>query len=1376
MASKSEKDKVPKGYQKLNGSERPRSSTAKLLGPLDPKEIVSVTLVVRHKPGSPPVPDHQHWQNSPLGQRRFLSPEQYAEVYGASQTDLDAVTSFVASHGLTVLNSHAGRRTVSISGTTAQMNAAFGIQLNRYESPRPKHKRRGNASTAEKSPSTHIHHGYDGPVHIPSQLASIVTAVIGFDNRALGGPGGSSGDPAKSNPLSVPKVAGLYNFPNPGASDQVIGVIAPSDPVGTTGQRLSGYLANDINNNYFPNLSDSSYRTKPASLNDISLTVGTNTYSNSTTTVQGITSANLGSTASGFSLEVTQDISTAATIAQGAAVNVYFTEITEQGLLVCLNRILLPEGESQPTVVTCSFNFFGTDDSGSIGDVSDTGSAAFQMSSLFQQLALVGIGVFIIAQDNGSNDGDTDGKTHVNYPGSDPWVTCVGGTVIGNLKTGPPVTFDEFAWSNVGSATQVGGFGGATGGGASANFPIPAYQTSAGITSITDSKGNKSTKRFIPDVAGMVSYGGSGSQDWFWVNGLSYTFTGTSCACPLFAGLYAVLRSAFGVPLGFFNPTIYQIGSSVCNDITSGNNDPADGSGAPFYTASAGWDPCTGWGSMDGTKLLNGIAGLMFNQTFYFQIEKNTYGFDEVSVNSSYSPAFWLVLEGFSFTAAKNITPSASGAFSALHDVTITVGAATPEINSLPDTPQRVLYPCSISFGASAIQTVAHGGIFPAPGVSPFSLPLTALITIGGQIFGAATVFELGAGADPSFANFNSAGSNAFYLSEDLRVFTVTPGINNAPIAGVPLLPADNTKFDSGAAYSYIQALLAVLNANNSDATGADVFASLPDQSSALVGDSSVTPNSVDPAHPTGTRFSNYNFGIARVRLNGAANTSSVKNVRVFFRLFATETGDTDYLTDWTYPSTFSGAFPRSPLIGVGNPPVTIPFFATGNYEGNSDHPINVDYSANSINNQPIPIGATGKAWAYYGCYLNVYPTNNIINGQSIQSMLPGTHHCVVAQIAFDDAPIINSNGTNENPENSDKLAQRNLEITFSDNPGPASTHRIPQTFDVRRGAALSPTPGQLLDYPDELMIDWGNTPVGAVAHIFWPQVNASDVLSLAKKLYSTHQLSAADVNTIHCKVPRGFTYVPIPPGTGENYAGLFTVDLPPGVVAGQVFSITVRRVSTRRADITSPPPPPATIGGAPGGGAAASAIEKASFEAVVAGKKMVNWRYVTGSFAVSIPVSTSKVMLPLEENTLAIMKWRLTQMTPANRWYPVLVRYIGYLSGRVDGLGGQSTSILPNPNGVPPLHIVHPGEHRREFTGKVTGIIYDRFGDFEGFALLTEEGHEHTFNAREREIEALVRNAWVQRMVITVFSHHHAPHSPVSIVLRRAPCPFSEH
>ena len=53
----------------------------------------------------------------------------------------------------------------------------------------------------------------------------------------------------------------------------------------------TGYLANDINNNYFPNISQPTYKTPPASLNDINITVGTNTYSNSIATVQAITSA-----------------------------------------------------------------------------------------------------------------------------------------------------------------------------------------------------------------------------------------------------------------------------------------------------------------------------------------------------------------------------------------------------------------------------------------------------------------------------------------------------------------------------------------------------------------------------------------------------------------------------------------------------------------------------------------------------------------------------------------------------------------------------------------------------------------------------------------------------------------------------------------------------------------------------------------------------------------------------------------------------------------------------------------------------------------------------------------------------------------------------
>jgi hypothetical protein len=1355
MKENSRQKSSAQGQQKLSGSERPRISGSKLLGALDANEQVSFTLVLRHKLGSPSLPDLSYWQNTSLSKRKYLSPTEYAQTHGAAKGDIDAVVNFISSHGMTVLQSHLGRRTVSISGTAAQIHTMFGVQLNHYESPLPKPPRRTRVGKSTEPPAgKHLHRGYDGAIHLPAELTGIVTAVVGLDNRRISVPSGGTGDPTSSKLLPVPTVATLYNFPNSGAADQTIGVHAPQSTPGSG----ASYLANDINNLYFPNLTDASYRTAPASINDINLTVGTSTFSNSTTTVSAITAAtDLSTFPASFIIELTQDISTSATIAQGAAVNVYFTEDSEQGWLVFLSRVLLPEGENQPTVITSSFPLSLGDDSGSIGSVGDSGSTAHLISSLFQQLAAVGVCVFIALGDWGSDDQTTDGKTHVSYPGSDPWITSCGGTVIGNVKNGPPATFEEFAWSDAFSSTSNFGSSttdfGATGGGASANFAVPPYQTDAGVTQITDSKGNKLTGRFVPDIAGMVGYSGSGSNDWFFVNGVKYNFIGTSCVAPLYAGLAAMLRSAFGVSLGFLNPTLYQLGNQAFNDITTGNNDSGDTPDAPFFTTGAGWDPCTGWGSVDGTKLLNGIAGLMYNQTFYFQVDKSTFGLDEVGVVSSYPDAFWLVLEGFTPNAAAGIVPQVTGAFTALHNVSVTVGAAQPEISSQPNTPQRILYPCTVDFLSGSVQTAANGGVFPSPGSAPFSLPITGLITISGEIFGAATVLELVAGADPFFTNINPQADNVFYLSQDLRVFTVTPGIQNDPFPSAHLLPASNTSYDTGAAYAYIKFLLAILNAGYSDPTGTDPFTLLPDQSSALTADSSVSPSSVDPAHPTGTRFSNYNFAIARVRLNGPANSSTNKNVRVFFRMFATQTSDTDYLTDWTYPSNPPAGPPASPLLGIGNPPVTIPFFATGNYEANSDFVINTDYSANSPNNQPVQIGPSGSVWAYYGCYLNVYPTSNTINGQAMQSLLPGTHHCIVAQIAFDDAPIVNSNGTTESPENCDKLAQRNLEITFSDNPGPASTHRIPQTFDLRPSRTLSTVTGSLLDYPDELMIDWGNTPVGSIAEIYWPQVSAPSVLSLAKKLYSTHQLSASDANTIRCKVSRGFTYVPVPPGTGENFAGLFTVNLPLGVVTGQSFNIVVRRISTRSTDIKGAP----QIAG------------HATAEAVVIGKQMRNWRYVVGTFAIRIPVTTSHIMLPPEEDTLAIMKWRLTQMTPGNRWYPVLVRYISYIEGRVDGLGGNSSTIQPSPYGVPPSQIYQPGKHH-EYTGKVIGVIYDRFGDFEGFVLLTEEGHEHSFHSREREIENLVRSAWLERMVITVFAHGHDRHWPSSIILRRAP------
>ena len=134
----------------------------------------------------------------------------------------------------------------------------------------------------------------------------------------------------------------------------------------------------------------------------------------------------------------------------------------------------------------------------------------------------------------------------------------------------------------------------------------------------------------------------------------------------------------------------------------------------------------------------------------------------------------------------------------------MTVGAAQPEIALAPDTPQRVYFPCSIAFAASAVKTIANGGIFPPPGNPPTPTEVELLapsVTISNRILPpAATTLMLEPGADPYFANF--ANNGVFYLSQDLRVFTVTPGLPalKAPIDGVIALNAsNNTSWDTAA-------------------------------------------------------------------------------------------------------------------------------------------------------------------------------------------------------------------------------------------------------------------------------------------------------------------------------------------------------------------------------------------------------------------------------------------------------------------------------------------------------------------------------------------------------------------------------------------------
>jgi hypothetical protein len=151
-------------------------------------------------------------------------------------------------------------------------------------------------------------------------------------------------------------------------------------------------------------------------------------------------------------------------------------------------------------------------------------------------------------------------------------------------------------------------------------------------------------------------------------------------------------------------------------------------------------------------------------------------------------------------------------------------------------------------------------------------------------------------------------------------------------------------------------------------------------------------------------------------------------------------------------------------------------------------------------------------------------------------------------------------------------------------------------------------------------------------------------------------------------------------------------------------------------------------------------------------------WRQVSGAFQIRIPVTDRTVMLRPEENTLAVIRWRLDNMTAANRWRPVLERYLDYVTARVKGLRGNPDSIPASLEGAPGRKTGgshssddHHGHERECYLGKVDELVYDRFGDLRAFTLRLNDGRTQLFDAREPQMERVLRAAWEMRSVVRV-------------------------
>jgi Pro-kumamolisin, activation domain/Concanavalin A-like lectin/glucanases superfamily/Putative Ig domain/Viral BACON domain len=487
--------------------------------PLRNKEALTSLLQLIYDPASP---DYQH----------YLTSDQFAEQFGPTEKDYQAVMDFAQANGFRVTGMHPNRVVLDVSGSVADIERTFHLTMRVYHHP--------------TEPRT-----FFAPDAEPSlDLATPVLEIYGL------------------NDFMPPRPMSLRRAPE----DQKSGIKAFATGSGSGGD----YLGGDFRAAYAPGVTLTGvgqtiglFEFGEYFTSDIILYQQTAGLSSNIVVTNILLDGFTGIPAPGTDDgEEALDIDMAMCMAPGASIYVY----EGNSALDILNRMATDNKAKQ---MSCSFGFYPPPST---------------MDTVLMQFAAQGQAMFVAAGDGGAyNSSQT-----IFAPADDPNITSVGGTSLTTSGARGP-WLSETTW--IGS-----------GGGITPHYSIPSWQVGMNMSTNHGS----TVQRNFPDVsilADTVIF-------WYLKDGESGTVGGTSAAAPLWAGFMALVNQqalANGrSSIGFFNPVLYEIGKSNANyttlmhDITTGSN---TNSGSPTnFFAIPGYDLATGWGSPNGSNLINLLA------------------------------------------------------------------------------------------------------------------------------------------------------------------------------------------------------------------------------------------------------------------------------------------------------------------------------------------------------------------------------------------------------------------------------------------------------------------------------------------------------------------------------------------------------------------------------------------------------------------------------------------------------------------------------------------------------------------------------------------------------------------------------------------------
>ena len=594
--------------------------------------------------------DNQQDKSSP-SYHQWLTPEQYGQQFGPTDTDLQTLTTWLQSHGFQV-GSTKGRTVLEFSGTAGQVQEAFHTTMHKFVVKGEQHWANARdpmiptALTGAVSGVLTLHNFIKKPaIHFTGQL--IPAKVVRGKKPQVTFPGQNG--QAAINALAPQDYAVIYNI-NPVYASAVYGSPATIGVVG----RSNLYNGGQDIQNFFAEIG-----------------YGNNSFGGTTVGVV-LNGPDPGDLGGGEEAEATLDSTWPGAIAPTAQVDLVVSATTNTTDGVDLSEMYIIENNFAD-VMTESF---------SACELYATDSQLAGASAMAEQAAAQGITYFVSTGDDGSEGCDDPNVApavspiSVNYLASTAFNVAVGGTMFNEggdqskywtstapisetaLSYIPEDTWNESSlstglWSSSGGVSAGnldGGFGGTT-----AGVPKPNWQY--GVGGIP-----QDGVRDLPDVsltaAGHDPYllclEGScepNSQGELFV----YFISGTSASAPSFAGVMALVEAGLGATTGTFarqglaNYPFYRLAatqsaypsqcngsnsltppasSCIFNDVTVGNN-VVPGEVGTEYSASVGYDLTTGLGSVNVANLVNNWGTVSFKPTtttLTFSSSSSTHG------------------------------------------------------------------------------------------------------------------------------------------------------------------------------------------------------------------------------------------------------------------------------------------------------------------------------------------------------------------------------------------------------------------------------------------------------------------------------------------------------------------------------------------------------------------------------------------------------------------------------------------------------------------------------------------------------------------------------------------------------------------------------